>query len=326
MNHLGIDLSKQYFDAMLQKVCGDQSHARFDNNQKGFVQLGKWLVKHGVDEVHACMEATNVYWEELADYLYDKGYTVSVVNPARIKGFGMSQMQRNKTDKVDSKVIVAFCAAMSPKAWEPPTAMQRKLRALVRHREALVKNRTQHKNRLADCRDDDVRTSLSTLIATLDAEIKRLEQQVADLIKQEPELQLQKELILSIQGIGDTVAHVIMTEMYDLADYEDAHAAAADAGVNPAHYESGDTVRKKPKMSKMGKAAVRGVLYMPAISAIQHNPVIKALAQKLEAKNKSKKTIIGAAMRKLIHIAYGVLKNQTPFDPNWEATSAAISA
>lgn len=326
MNHLGIDLSKVYFDAMLQQACGEQIHARFDNNAKGFIQLDKWLVKHGVDEVHACMEATNVYWEDLADYLYGKGYTVSVVNPARIKGFGMSQMQRNKTDKVDSKVIVTFCAALSPKAWQPPTAMQRKLRALVRHRDALVKTRTQQKNRLVDCRDDDVRLSLETLVTTLDAEIKRVEQQVADLIKQEPDLQEQKDLLLSIKGIGDTAAHVIMTEMYDLADYEDAHAAAADAGVNPAHHESGDTVRKKPKMSKVGKSAVRGVLYMPAITAIRHNPVIMALAAKLAAKNKSKKTIIGAAMRKLIHIAYGVLKNKTPFDPNWETNSASAAS
>ena len=326
MNHLGIDLSKAYFDAMLQKACGAQIHARFDNTKQGFKQLSKWLSDHEVSELHACMEATNVYGEDLADYLYDLGYTVSVVNPARIKGFGMSQMQRNKTDKVDSKVIVTFCAAMCPKAWQPPTAMQRKLRALVRHRDSLVKTRTQHKNRLVDCRDDDVRLSLEALVATLDAEIKRIEKQVADLIRQAPALQAQKDLLLSIKGIGDAAAHVIMTEMYDLADYEDAHAAAADAGVNPAHHESGDTVRKKPKMSKAGKSAVRGVLYMPAITAIRHNPVIMALAKKLEAKHKSKKTIIGAAMRKLMHIAYGVLKNKTPFDPNWETNSVSAAS
>lgn len=325
MNHLGIDLSKAYFDAMLQKACGTQIHARFDNSKAGFSELAKWLVDHEVCEVHACMEATNVYWEELADYLYGLGYTVSVVNPARIKGFGMSQMQRNKTDKVDSKVIVTFCAAIVPKAWQPPTPIQRKLRALVRHRDDLVKTRTQQKNRLVDCRDDDVRSSLAALIATLDAEITQIAQQVTDLIKQDADLQEQKNLLCSIPGIGDTAAHVIMTEMYDLADYENAHAAAADAGVNPVHHESGDTVRKKPKMSKAGKSAVRGVLYMPAITAIRHNPVIMAFAKKLEAKHKSKKTIIGAAMRKLMHIAYGVLKNKTPFDPNWETTSVSAA-
>ena len=323
MNYLGIDLSKAYFDSTVQKGCGEQVYARFENNEQGFKQLNKWLVKQGVDELHACMEATNVYWEDLADYLHEQGYMVSVVNPMRTKGFGMSQMQRNKTDKVDSKVIVAFCAAVYPELWHPPTTAQRKLRALRRHRDALVKTRTQQKNRLVDCRDDDVRHSLETLIATLDAEIKAMEKQMAAFIKQDPHLHEQKELLCSINGFGTTVAHVLMTEMYDLADYKNAHAAAADAGVNPVHYESGHTIRKKPRISKVGKTAVRTVLYMPAITAIRHNPVIIALAQKMTAQNKPKKVIICAAMRKLIHIAYGVLKNKTPFDPNWEASSAS---
>lgn len=322
MNHLGIDLSKKYFDATLQIESGEQLYARFDNNPKGFAQLDKWLLRQGVSTLHACMEATNIYWEGLADYLYKKGYTVSVVNPARIKGFAMSQLQRNKTDKLDSKVIMSFCVAMSPKPWEPPTPAQRKLRSLVRHRAALVKTRTQQKNRLADCQDEDVRHSLQTVLATLESEIKRMEQQIADFIKKDPELREQKRLLISVTGFGEVVTHTLMAEMYDLADYDDAHAAAADAGVNPSHHESGETIRHKPKMSKVGKAAVRGVLYWPAISAIQHNPIVKALAQRMEKQGKPNKVIIGAAMRKLIHIAYGVLKNKTPFDPNWEAKSA----
>ena len=323
MNHLGIDLSKQYFDATLQTESGEQVYGRFENNRQGFAELDKWLVSQSVSELHACMEATNIYWEELADYLYSKGYRVSVVNPARIKGFGMSQLQRNKTDKVDSKVIVAFCAALSPKPWQPPTAAQRKLRSLVRHRDALVKTRTQQKNRLADCRDEDVRLSLQTLLATLESEIERIEQQIADLIQQDPDLREQKRLLSSIKGIGEVAAHVIMAEMYDLADYEDAHAAAADAGVNPAHYESGHTIRRKPRMSKVGKTAVRRALYMPALAAIRSNPVIIALAQKMQQQKKHKLVIIGAAMRKLIHIAYGVLKNRTPFDPQWAVDARA---
>lgn len=326
MNHLGIDLSKRYFDATLQTTSGAQFYARFDNNKSGFAALEKWLLAQGVDELHACMEATNIYWEELADDLHSKGYQVSVVNPARIKGFGMSQLQRNKTDKVDSKVIAAFCAALSPKLWSPPTARQRKLRALVRHRETLVKTKTQQTNRLTDCRDEDVQRSLKSIIALLDAELESMAQQIADFTKQTPELQEQKALLISIPGIGDAAAHLILAEMYDLADYEDAHAAAADAGVSPTHHESGATIRKKPKMSKMGKSAVRGILFMPAMVAIRHNPPVMALAQRLEARGKPKMVIIGAAMRKLIHLAYGVLKNKTPFDPNYTASSATAAA
>ncbi|MEM7133153.1 MAG: transposase, partial [Chloroflexota bacterium] len=136
----------------------------------------------------------------------------------------------------------------------------------------------------------------------------------------------QKRLLKSVKGFGNVTAHLIMAEMYDLADYENAHAAAADAGVNPSHYQSGETVHRKSKMSKIGKRAVRRGLYMPALAAIRSNPIVRELAERLEKLGKPTMVIIGAAMRKLIHIAYGVLKNKAPFDPTWETKSAtAIS-
>ena len=107
--------------------------------------------------------------------------------------------------------------------------------------------------------------------------------------------------------------------MYDLSDYDNAKAAAADAGVTAAHYQSGSSVRRRSKMSRMGKAAVRSALYFPAITAIEHNPVVKQLAQRLAAKGKHKSVIRVAAMRKLMHLAYGVLKNNQPFDPAYLA-------
>lgn len=325
MHHLGIDISKRTFDVTLRTETGEESHCQFENHAKGFTELEKWLASNGVDELHACMEATNIYWEDVADHLYSKGYQVSVVNPSRTKGYGMSQMQRNKTDKADSKVIAAFCAATSPDLWYPPTAEQRKLRALVRHRDALTKTKTQQKNRLTDCRDEDVKHSLNTVISILDAEIKQIEKQIREYIKQTPALQEQRELLLSIPGFGDVVTHVLMAEMYDLANYDKAHAAAADAGLNPSHYESGETIRKRPKLSKIGKPLVRSVLFMPAMTAIRYNSIIAEFAQRLEQRGKPKMVIIGAVMRKLLHIAYGVLKNKTPFDPHFHSSRASHS-
>lgn len=325
MNYLGIDISKKTFDATLRQESGNEIHAQFENTSKGFTELKEWLITHGMLKLHGCMEATNIYWEDLADYMYNEGYQVSVVNPARTKGYGMSQMQRNKTDKVDSKVIVSFCAATAPQLWHPPTPEERKLRSLSRHRDGLVKTRTQQKNRLTDCRDEDVARSLQSVIAMLDAEIEGMEKQIRAYIKENPILKERKELLLSIPGIGETTAHVIMAEMYDLADYENAHAAAADAGVHPAHYESGETIRKKPKMSKVGKSSIRAGLFMPAMTAIRSNPIIHSFAQRLEARGKPKMVIIGAAMRKLIHIAYGVLKHKTPFDPDFQSHSLVPS-
>lgn len=322
MMRLGVDLAKAEFDATLLNEQNEKHYVRFANNASGFVQLAKWLKQHGVCELHVCMEATNIYWEALALFLHEQGYVVSVVNPARIKGFALSQLRRNKTDKQDSDVIVEFCRALNPDRWTPPTTEQRKLRSLVRHREALQKTLTQQQNRLADCQDADVRQSLQTVSDTLQREIERTEGQIEQVIAHHPALQEQQQFLLSKKGFGPVATHTIMAEMYDLADYKDAHAAAADAGVNPAHYESGATIRRPPKLSKVGKAAVRGALYWPAITAIRFNPVVRALAERLQQQNKPKKVIIAAAMRKLIHIAYGVLKNKTPFDPNWGAKPA----
>jgi len=312
---LGIDLSKKDFESQVITATGQRQEEHFENNPTGYEQLQAWLLKHGVSQVHACMEATNIYWEELAEYLVEQGHQVSVVNPAQIKGFAQSQLKRNKTDKQDSQVIADFCAQTKPGLWQPPSPTQRQLRAWERHRDSLIKTRTQQLNRLDSCRDELVQRSLQTLVATLDDQIAHLEAQIKELVEQSPQLQAAYLLLVSIKGVGPTTALKLLAEFYDLAAYTSARAAAADAGLTPAHHESGTSVRKRPRMSKIGKGTVRAALYWPAITAMRYNPLVKALADRLRAKGKAPKVIIGAAMRKLLHIAYGVLKNQTPFDP-----------
>jgi transposase len=318
MNHLGIDLSKAYFDVTLLKATGDKAQSHFENNASGFKALAQWLKKQGVSQVQACMEATNIYWEKLAQFLYDHGHTVYVVNPARIKGHALSQLRRSKTDKVDGDVIADFCRSHTDlRAWTPPNPEQRKLRNLVRHREDLLNWVVQQKNRLADCADDDLKAAWQRLLATCTAEIETVEQQIEQHLAQHPVLQQTYALLRSVKGLGPVACWTLMAEMPDLAEYENAAAAAADAGVTPAHHESGDTVRRKPKMSKVGKATIRGVLYFPALTAMRFNPLIRTFAQRLEKQGKHKMAIIVAVMRKLIHLAYGVLKHKKPFDPNF---------
>ena len=317
MVQLGIDVSKETLDTTL-KAGRVQKKEQVANQPQGFKQLHRRVSKkHKVEEVHVCLEATNIYWEEAAQFFHDRGYRVSVVNPARISGFAQSQLRRNKTDPLDSEVIAQFCAAVEPEAWTPPTPEQRHLRALVRHRQTLQKSLTQQSNRLATCREPAVRASLERMSAFLEAEIEQVEQQIQAFIQQQADLKRQYDLLNSIKGIGPKTAVVLLAEMYDLADYDSARAAAADAGLTPRHHTSGQTIRRKPKLSKMGKSAVRGALFWPAVTAMQHNPFVRALKERLEARGKHWKVIVGAAMRKLLHLAYGVLKNQTPFDPHY---------
>jgi transposase len=315
MDTLGIDLAKLTFDVTLLITTGTQYHQQFPNTPAGFAQLQAWLLSHGITQLHACMEATNVYWEALAAFLHAQGYRVSVVNPARIKGFAQSQLLRNKTDKLDSATIATFCAQTHPTSWTPPSDVQRKLRALVRHREALIKTRIQQHNRLSDATDGDVRASLQLLLDTLTAEISKVEQQLKAHVAEHPELRTNAQLLQTIVGFGLVTVQKLLAEFPDLEHYDSAQAASADAGLTPAHYESGTSVRRRPHLSKVGKASVRAALYWPAITAMTHCPVMKQFAARLAGRGKAKGVIIGAVMRKLLQVAYGVLKHKTPYDP-----------
>lgn len=312
---LGVDVSKKTLDVTLLNEKGGKQRKRFPNTTAGIQVMQTWLQRNTTGQVSICMESTSTYWEELAETMHEAGYQVSVVNPVRIKGYAMSQLRRSKTDPLDGDVIADFCRTQQPPIWTPPTADQKKLRALVRHLEALKKSRTQQCNRLDTCQDTEVQASLEMLMGVIEAEVKQIEQRIRDFIDQHPDLKQKKELLESIKGFGEKTAIHILAEMYDLADYGGAKAAAADAGVTTSHFQSGTSVRRRPKISRMGKATVRSALYYPAITAIQHNPVVKQLAQRLEAKGKRKAVIRVATMRKLMHLAYGVLKNKKPFDP-----------
>lgn len=315
MDVLGIDLAKVTFDATLLTSSGTQHHHTFANSPDGFSHLSDWLHDHAVTHLHACMEATNIYWQALASYLHAREHTVSVVNPARIKGYAQATMQRNKTDKLDSAIIASFCKTHQPDPWQPLSDEQRRLRALMRHRDDLLQTHSQQHNRLRDATDELVRSSLQTVLTAIASEIKAVEGSIKEHLQACANLQADVALLSTVVGIGVLTATKMLGEFGDLAQYESAKSAAADAGLTPSHFESGTSVHRRPKLSKMGKAGIRAALYWPAITAIRFCPAIKAFAEQLAKRGKPKKVIIGAVMRKLVHICYGVLKNRTPYDP-----------
>jgi transposase len=202
MNVLGIDLAKLTFDATLLTPPGAQHYQSFPNTPEGFTQLQGWLSQYGVTQVHACMEATNIYWEALATWLHAQGHTVSVVNPARIKGYAQATMQRNKTDKLDSAVIAAFCATHKPAAWQPLSDDHRRLRALVRHREDLLQTQLQQQNRLRDTTDSVVVASLQAVLDVVASQVEAVERAIKEHLAAHAELRANLELLTSIVGIG----------------------------------------------------------------------------------------------------------------------------
>lgn len=320
---LGIDISKDSFHVELA-INHKLRHRRFTNRQEGFAELSVWLAKHKALTVHACLEATGPYSEALALYLHEQGQTVSVVNPAQIKAFGQSELSRNKADRPDAGLIRRFCEKQQPVAWTPPPAHFRELQALTRHLENLLETRQQQLNRLETTTTKTVVKSLRKLVTHLDAEIKRTEQQISDHVDRHPDLKQQCQLLQSIPGIGARTATRLLAEIANISQYKSARQVAAYAGLTPRNNRSG-TMRGQTRISKIGNARVRKALFLPAMVAKRHNPVVRSFCQRLAGHGKSKMQLVGAAMRKLIHIAFGVLKSGKVFDPDHELLFNSVS-
>lgn len=315
---LGLDISKLKFNACLLCEGGKLRHKVFPNNPEGFARLPEWLGGQGGAQAHACMEATGAYGDSLAAYLHAHGHAVSVVNPAQIKAYARSVLSRTKTDRVDASLIARFCAERRPAAWTPPAPELRESQALVRRLESLIGMRTSEENRLSSgIAVEAVRASVEGLPAHLAEQIKKTEALIRDLIGQHPSLKRQSELLDSIPGIGETTAAALLAEVSDFSQYQSARQVAAFAGLVPRERQSGSSVRGRVRLSKIGNARLRRALYFPAITALRCSPFFQAWAKGLRDRGKSKMAIIGAAMRKLVHLAYGVLKTGRPFDAEW---------
>ena len=315
---LGIDVSKsKFYVAFLRE--GEYCLATFDNDSVGFVKLRQWLKKRKVgNNLHACLEATGRYGDELALFLHEAGYRVSMVNPARIQAYAASQLKRNKTDQEDAKLIAHFCATQVPQPWTPPSLAQRALQAMVRHLDALQTMRQQESNRVqAGVPSAAVRDALVAHITFLDEQIDQLTQRISEHIDQHPDLKQQKELLTSIPGIADVTAAKLLAEIPPLERFEGAPQLAAYAGLTPRQHQSGSSVFRRSRLSKTGNAYLRRALYMPALVALRWNPIIRLFVERLRESGKHKMVIVGAVMRKLLHIVYGVLKSGKPFDPEY---------
>jgi transposase len=246
------------------------------------------------------------------------GHRVSLINPAQIHAFGRSGLKRTKTDKADALLIARFCQMHQPPAWTPLSPEIQHLQGLVRRLEHLEEMRVMEENRLSSGGVDGlVRESLDEHIAYLQAQIDKTRRQIKDHVDQNPDLKKQSQLLESIPGIGAATAALLLAELGDIEQFGSARQVAAFAGLVPRIRESGTSVRGRSRLSKVGSSRLRKSLYFPAITALRFNPLIKAFGLRLSAQGKSKMLIIGAAMRKLLHLAYGVLKSQRPFDPNF---------
>lgn len=316
MIELGIDISKLTFDAGLL-VNGRIRTKKFKNAPQGFEALLEWISPHGIENIHACMEGTGKLWEMLADFLYDKGLLVSVVNPFKIKGFADGELRRHKTDKEDARLIARFCHAMNPRPWTPPSSTVRAIRDMHRYVSELKANRTQETNRLSNGPVNAfVETQIRKHIEFIDAQICNVEREIRCLVKANHELSSNMRLLQSIIGVGEVTALTFLTELPSVDQFNNARAIENFCGVAPRMVQSGTSVHGRSQMSKRGNNRMRSGLFLPALTAMTRNPVFIEVADRLKKAGKPGKVIIGAIMRKLLRLMFAVLKSGKPFDVN----------
>ncbi len=323
---IGIDIAKATFEACLLRSSGKLLVKSFANDTSGFAKMTRWLHELAPGSTpHFCMEATGSYYLACAQFLAEAPLYVSVVNPFRIKHAGFTYGQGNKTDKADARTLAQYARKEQPALWRAAAPEIRVLVALLRRMDALQTQHSAELNRLQDPGLlEIVRSSVQASLDFLAAEIARLQQQVQAHIKAHPTLKADKDLLLSIPGIGESTAHWLLAELPDVQQFSCAQEAAAFAGLNPCEYRSGTSVKKRTRLSKRGNVYLRKCLYMPALAAKRFNPCIAAFCERLKERGLAPKAIVGAAMRKLLMLAYGVLRSQHMFDKDWHNNTAKI--
>jgi transposase len=312
---LGIDISKRTFDAAL--VMGDKTRTKvLKNDEQGFQTLSKWLGEYGAENVSVCLESTGTYGEALAEYLHGQGHTVYVVNPARIYSYAKSKQLRAKNDKLDAQIIAEYCRVHDDlRAFEPLTPEIKHLQQLDRRIADLKDTLVQEKNRLESADHPElIRSSILRSISFIEAEIAALESEIDDTIGKIPELSKNRELLESPKGLGPVTSRLFIIDFGSFKSFESARAAAAFSGLTPFTRKSGSSLNNPGSISRMGNNRIRQVLFMAAQASARYNPVFKALYDKLRASGKAHKVALCAIARRIVHVAYGMIKHQKPFD------------
>jgi transposase len=313
---VGIDVSKETLDVNCARGQRKQGKV-FANTPEGWKLVLSWLKAMGSKQAHVCLEATGRHSLGVALALHDAGHVVSIVNPAQIRDFARTKLGRNKTDKIDAALIREYAALFNPQPWKPPSPAMRRLCELQTVRAGILKNRAEWQNRIASGLGDSTATRLAAMtIDHFTTQLEAIDHAIDETIDQDTELRSRRDLLLSITGVGETLAGLLLAEMPEPGSLRHSGQIVAYAGLNPSHYQSGSSINHPTRISKIGNATLRSALYMPALSAMRFNPAIAALVARLKSAGRLKpKQIVVAAMRKLLVLCFGVLKTGKRFDP-----------
>lgn len=319
---IGIDIAKDDFVAAQRSPSGFQTR-RFRMAEAGFRAFLDWLPETA--ELGIIFEATGPYWLPLVRWLdsLEPAIPYACINPRRLRDFAKASPERSKTDVIDAAVLVHFAETFPPTLERPQSQPSRALRALWRHhlelQGLLDRAHDRQDKALADPQlPTELALRLQSLVDGLKAELDQVEREARKLVQQDPTLRHSYRLLLSIPGVGPKTALTLMGEYGRQLLHANPRQLTRYAGLEPIVFESGSSVRKRPRISKQGNWRLRRALYMAALTGVRWNPVLRTFYERKLQQGLAKKSALLAAMRKLLHLVYGVLHHQQPFDPYYQ--------
>jgi transposase len=311
---LGIDVAKEKMDVLLL-VDQRSSYRVFANIAAGFEQLSAWLQQEQIDQVHACLEATGSYSDAIALYLFERGHTVSVLNPAVLVNYRKSRNTRSKTDKLDAMLLASYAQERRPLAWHPLPKEVVTLRSLLAYRDNVQQHLLQTRNRQRSGRMDLwVAGRVQAHSEQLVTELKEVEERIWAHLENDTRLNVIWQRLQTIRGIGALSAARLLAHIGEIERFAHPGSLVSLAGLAVKQRESGSSVRGRAQMDRHGRGSLRQLLYMCALVAMRWDPQMRAWAQRLKARGKPTKVVLVAVMRKLLHIIYGVWKNASDYD------------
>ena len=308
----GVDISARWFD-----VAHTQQVRRFANTSVGIHACLDWLATFGT-AVRVGMEATGSYHLPLATALSAAGHVVLVCNPLSVARYSQAVLARTKTDATDARRIARFCQVHDVAPWTPASPSQQHLRALLTARATLVQERVRLSNRQHAAGYTTTAALVTELqapvLAAIEAQITHIDRELAKLAAADTSLGGQLQLLVTIPGLGLTTAGALLASL-PLDRLQTTRQVAAYVGVCPQERSSGSSVRGRGHTGPLGPAFLRKALYLPATVAMRINPMLRVFAERLRAKGKPPKVVITAVMRKLLLLAWTLLRTGQPFSP-----------
>jgi len=305
--NVGVDIGKAQLDAYIYER---DLHISVSNDRNGIRSLLGRLGRYKIARI--VVEATGRYEHDLVTAAVEKSLPMIVINPLQIRRYAGAVGFLAKTDKIDARLIAQYAAVICPEVRQRFGESTRKIKDLLVRRRQLIGMSTMEKNRY-QIMPKDLKADIERHILYIKNQIEKLDRQLAVAIEQEGSWQERRDIIHSMPGVGTDLTHTLLGELPELGHLNNKQIAAL-TGVAPYNRDSG--ALRGRRHIRGGRASVRSVLFMAALSAIQHNPILKCFYKKLVAAGKHKKVALTACIRKIVIILNTMVKNQTMWNEN----------